>query len=141
MAALNVPSPERVHRLNRAMHFVLSLLVGLSDILIILCVPAVVAALLLGHRRGELSPSARIWRTAFRWGGRLGALLLVFCLVFLTRPGAASGPDRLDYGLLTGVPTLFVALVSAYSIAAVVGLAAFTLLPRTTGCTRPEVSS
>ena len=124
------------------MHLVLSLLVGLSDILIIVCVPAVAAALLLGRRRRESScPSERVWRTAFRWGGRLGALLLVLCLVFLTSPGAASGPDRLDYGLLTGVPTLFVALVSAYSIAAVVGLVTFTLLPRTTGCTRPQVSS
>jgi hypothetical protein len=118
------------------MHLVLSLLVGLSDKLIIVCVPAVAAAVLLGRHRESSSRSERVWQTAFRWGGRLGALLLAVCVFLFINRGFAGGVDRLDYGLLTGVPTLFVAAISAYSIATVLGLVGFALLPRGTGSAR-----
>lgn len=123
------------------MHLLLSLLVGLSDILIILCVPAVAAALLLGRKRETSCLSERVWRTAFRWGGRLGALLLGLCGFLFINRGFAGGFDRLDYGLLTGVPTLFVAVISAYSVATVLGLVGFALLRSITNCTGPRVSS
>ena len=129
-------SPLTVHM----MYLVLSLLVGLSDILIILCVPAVAAALLLGRRRESSCPSERLWRTAFRWGSRLGILLLGLCGFLLINHGAGLGFDSLDYSLLTGVPTLFVAMMSAYSIATVFGLLAFALFCRRAGRIRAAVS-
>ncbi|HOX04557.1 MAG TPA: hypothetical protein P5555_20225 [Candidatus Paceibacterota bacterium] len=103
----------------------LSLLVGLSDILIFLCVPAVAAALYIGFHRSAAVDEGRVWKAALRWGGGLGLALLVFCLLLCVIPGLGGGWDRLDYGILTGVPTFFVAAVSAYTILILAGLAAF----------------
>ncbi len=104
-----------------------SLLVGLSDILIFLCVPAAAAALFIGFHRGATFDGGRFWRSALHWGGWLGLALLVFCLLLWTIPGLGGGWDRLDYGILTGVPTIYVAAISAYTILIMAGLAAFAV--------------
>ena len=106
------------------MHLVLSVLVGLSDVFAVVSVPVVIAAFILGHQHESCPASWARWRMALRWVGRVGVLLLASCAAFLlSRSGLGLGLDRLDYGFLTGVPTLFVAAFSAYTILALAVLA------------------
>ena len=115
------------------MHLVLSLLVGLSDILTFVSIPVIIAALIIGHRQELCSASKLRWRIVIRWVGRIGVVLLTSCAALLVGNSAFGfGLDHLDYGLLTGVPTVFVVAFSAYTILALAVLAGFAFLPRAT---------
>jgi len=105
------------------MNAVMSLLVGLSPLFFVLSLPTFAAAVWFG---------ARGWKHRTRFRGAYAGSLVVGGLGFLfdgiaVAFAALDHPhrrllDSVDSGPLTGVPTVFVIFLSAYTVAVVAGV-------------------
>jgi hypothetical protein len=111
------------------MHAILSILVALAPVLFFLSVPTFALALWWGVRREPQTTLSRTARLVFTIGGCLGFLLDAAALAFIIGDNRPRGRflDSIDSGLLTGVPTLFVAFLSLFTLIALGVLLAWSL--------------
>ena len=104
--------------------------IGSLLLLIALASPAVFCiAVAIGRRLPDRRPSRRWFRVIIYWAGACGVVMDMVCLYIAatfdpTRHDRMAPIDRIDSNFLTGVPTVFVLGIGAYTVLLCVALAA-----------------
>ena len=113
------------------MHTLLSILVALSPVIVLLSVPTFASAFWFGARdRAHAAPSkpARIGLVVVGCFGFLLDAVAVAFVLFDNPHGRFL--DSIDSGPLTGVPTVFVILLSLFTMAVMGGLVVLSFSQR-----------
>lgn len=113
------------------MHTVVSLLVALSPLILVLSVPAFLVAAWVGVRNlseRRVPPSASL---IFLVIGALGLLFDIVAAGFAVFDNPHGRfLDSIDWGPLAGVPTVFVVLLSVYTLGVIGAVAGWSLSGR-----------
>lgn len=113
------------------MHTLLSILVGLSPVIVLLSVPTFALASWFGARGRAHTASSTPARIGLLVVGCFGFLLDAVAVAFVLFDNPHGRfMDSIDSGPLTGVPTLFVILLSLFTMAVMGGLVVWSFARR-----------